>query len=184
MNVPTLGNRNAMDGIFPDKPHFDRTKLLNKLQEMVENNSFTLLSSSAASGKTSLLCLFSDFVKTNWNVTYISCNEDTKLNELLLLGGVNLNSQSYSTPFANGLPHIIMLDDAQRKYDDSSWGTLIKGMPSKLLNCRIIISAVHSLKPRIDSPVYFGPLRKLTRKDFLLSGPESLAFLSDERIGL
>jgi hypothetical protein len=111
-----------MDGIFPDKPHFDRTELLEKLLVMVEHNLFPLLSSSAASGITSLLCLFSDAVKTKWNVTYISCNEDKRLNDLFLLGGVDLNKQSYSTPLANGLPHIIMLDDAQKKYDDSSWG--------------------------------------------------------------
>jgi hypothetical protein len=184
MNVPTLGNPNAMDGIFPDNPHFDRTELLEKLLVKVERNLFTLLSSSAASGKTSLLCLFSDAVKTKCNVTYISCNEDKQLNELFLLSGVNLNKQSYCSPFNNGLPHVIILDDAQKTYDDSSWGTLIKGMPFKLSNCRIIISAVHSLESGVESPVYFSNSQKLTRNDFLLSPSESLTFLSDEKIGL
>jgi hypothetical protein len=80
---------------------------------------------------------------------------------------------------------LVILDDAQRKYNENSkWEVLIKAMPQELKNCRVIISAVHLLKPEIESPVYFSRSATLTRKDFLLSHQESLAFLSDNSFGL
>ena len=175
-----------LDGLVSGQARFKRPQLIEKIHQFTMKQTFTLISSPSASGKTSLIDMFMEALDPTTNVTKISCVRPQSLRDLLLLGGIDISTLSYSPP-ANGHVHYIMLDDAQKKYDDeTTWTTLIKAMRTTLYEnrCFVVISAVYSFKPGVVSPAAFGQLLRVTSDDLLLNHDESIDFIADPSIGL
>ncbi|KAJ3084154.1 hypothetical protein HK100_009342 [Physocladia obscura] len=78
-----------------------------------------------------------------------------------------------------------MIDDAQFTYTNKdAWSSLVKTVPTWLpSSIKFIISATHSLKGGVESPVEFKSLPTFNRRHFLLSEAEARLFL-DSEIGL
>ena len=184
----------SLQGIDPRKSHFDRRELIERLRESIEKSNLTLISSPAASGKTSLLCMFMEKMHQHAYFHFFSCQgEGVKLSKLLDSAGVHIHAPVHyqRPPQLQAAPkkmHVIILDDAQVLYDRdaSDWALVIKdfGRAFGQFGCRIIISAVHSLKKTAVSPVGFDDLPRLSRADFMLDYNQSLAYLSGEAFGL
>ncbi|KAJ3248455.1 hypothetical protein HDU77_008115 [Chytriomyces hyalinus] len=169
-----------LNGIHLDSPHLDRIELLTSIARTLETNRFVLLSSPAGSGKTSVLQLFRKWV--NIPCVYTRAGEGSFCADVLRKAGIDMVTKSLNNPSAQV---IVMIDDAQNSYHDKSgWGSLIKEIPLWLPpSVKFIISATHSLKGGIESPVEIGYLPKFSRQDFLLSEIEATEFL-DSRVGL
>lgn len=175
------------DGIDPTRPYFRRDNLLLDLIEKLQDSKFVLLSSPSASGKTSLLRMFMEQMKSVCCITYISCVANVTLENLLWRAGIQTGSvQGYIHP-VEGVRHVVILDDAQTKYGETgTWGVLVKAVSMYFENqkCSVIISAVHALKSGTLSPVSFRNMPQIKKEAFLLSKKESLEFISDTTLGL
>ncbi|KAI3631251.1 hypothetical protein MIR68_010741 [Amoeboaphelidium protococcarum] len=174
----------GIDGIDLDIEHLKRNELVGKLQWLVSRSSIVLLSSPAASGKSSLFKLY-QAVNRNVKVLRISFREERSPFELLSEVGIDLQQNKISESLANKYV-VVFIDDAQRKYGDGQfWVSLVKTtwmwMPD---NIRFIISATHSLSGGKLIPVEFKSLPSLMRKDFLLTDEEAYQLLEFRDIGL
>ncbi|KAJ3377980.1 hypothetical protein HDU80_003042, partial [Chytriomyces hyalinus] len=169
-----------VNGIHLDSPHLERIDLLTSIARTLETNRFVLLSSPAKSGKTSVLQLFRKWV--NMPCEYVFAGKGSCCADVLRQAGIDMETKSFNNPSAQ---LIVMIDDAQNSYHDrSGWRSLIKEIPLWLpASVKFIISATHSLKGGIESPVEIGYLPTFSRQDFLLSEIEATEFL-DSRIGL
>ncbi|KAJ3002261.1 UNVERIFIED_CONTAM: hypothetical protein HDU68_006361, partial [Siphonaria sp. JEL0065] len=177
-----------LNGIDLLSPHLDRLELLKSIAYSVQSNRFTLLSSPAGSGKTSVLQLFQKWVKVR--CIYLSPYRATKelgistsnCLKLLLQAGIKADDKSFPE---SSEPLIVMIDDAQYTYDNKdAWTSLMKEVVLWLPHSiKFIISATHIMKGGVESPVEFKSLPTFDRQDFLLSEAESKVFL-DSPIGL
>ncbi|RKP15796.1 hypothetical protein ROZALSC1DRAFT_26038, partial [Rozella allomycis CSF55] len=163
--VPSL----KFDGINLQKPHLQRSGLLEKLCGMYESSPFVLLSSPAGSGKTSLLNLFAAKARMDIECIYISCLKKT-LSDLLKPHGIDLENETVT----GDRPRVIMLDDAHKTYGEkNNWTTLIKNLSHLMPQTKFIIAATHSLEGCYDTPAEFSSFPRLGRSDFLLSDEEA-----------
>ena len=179
MNVDTRSFTSYnINGIDLKAFHLPRTQLVEKLFNSLKENRFTLLSSSPASGKTSLLMLLRHQL-SGAKFSFISLlDNDHTAFELLKKVGVDLRNQTCS--IGGDQLHVIMMDDAQGKYQDSSfWSLLVKfgetWIPS---NVKFVISATYSLASTGDSPVEFQSMNRISRNDLLLTPFEYQEFMS------
>jgi hypothetical protein len=173
-----------MDGIDLNTQHLKRSILVENLQSLVSKKSFVLLSSPAASGKSSLFRLYQAASK-NIKVIGISFLSKRTPLELLSQVGIDLEQRKISESLANQ-KIVFFLDDAQNMYGDTIfWELLIKGtclwMPK---NIKFIISATHSLSGGKQSPIEFTSLPRLSRMDFLLTDEEAYQLLEFRDSGL
>ncbi|KAJ3339606.1 hypothetical protein HDU83_007573 [Entophlyctis luteolus] len=169
-----------LNGINLDSPHLDRIELLKNISHSLETNRFVLLSSPAGSGKTSVLQLFAKWTKVPCKYTRASTGSSCF--DVLRNAGIDMVTRSY-----NGTSGklVVMIDDAQNSYHDRpGWESLIKEIPLWLSpSVKFVISATHSLKGGVESPVEFKSLPTFNRMHFLLSELEATMFL-DSAIGL
>lgn len=170
----------TLDGINLEQPHLGRQSLVERLICFCGRSNFVLLSSSAGSGKTSLLTLFSASIDKE--CIYISCLEGTKtLSDLLKPHGIDLGNGTVT----GDKPRVIMLDDAQKKYGEMDrWTVLIKNVSRWIPQTRFIIAATHSLQGGFDTPVEFNSFPRLGRSDFLLSDEKATQLLKSNGLGL
>ena len=108
------------DGINPATPYLPREGLLQRLYDIFRNcdinSQFVVMSSPAASGKTSLLTLFRirypqfHFLFMNLRDTLMSAED------LLSMNGINLTWKQLHPQLPRDKEIIVMLDDAQTKY--------------------------------------------------------------------
>jgi hypothetical protein len=173
-----------LNGINLESPHLDRIELLESISSSLSVNRFVLLSSPAGSGKTSVLQLFQNMaeVKCIYLSPFASLPATTNCLELLLKAGIDFVAKSFP---ATAEPLIVMIDDAQFTYTKKdAWFSLLKTVPTWLpSSIKFIISATHSLKGGVESPVEFKSLPTFDRRHFLLSEAEASLFL-DSKIGL
>jgi hypothetical protein len=174
------------NGLNPEVPHLARVQLLESIYAsmMSGRNRFLLFISPAASGKTSLLSLFARRYRKLKCVAISFLRVDVSAADMLLSCGIDVFSGK--TSLSSAEDHVVMVDDAQAKYDDKGfWSTLIKVAPWKLpSNIRFIICATHALEGGVESPVEFQSLVTFGRRDFLLSDAEAEEFLRLPRTGL
>lgn len=148
------------------------------------NSRFVHLGAPAASGKTSLLQLFQQYAaERGVTCIYVSMLLEDFRSAMLMETGINASTWRLESDATgrcvcadSSKQFVVMLDDAQHRYDNLSlWVGLIKAcnLPS---NIRFIISAIYSLHTA-DSPVDFGTLPKLVLGDFLLSQEEVDEFI-------
>ena len=167
-----------INGIDLKSFYLPRTQLVEMLFGILKANRFTLLSSPPASGKTSLLMLLRHHLSgVNFSFMSFLDNEKTAF-ELLKEVGVDLRSQTCS--IGGDQLHVIMMDDAQGKYQESSfWSLLIKfGETWIPRNVKFVISATYSLASTGDSPVEFQSMNRISRNDLLLTPLEYQEFMS------
>jgi hypothetical protein len=173
-----------IDGIALGTEHLKRNELVAKLQNLVSSNSIVLLTSPAASGKSSLFKLYKAATE-NVKVVGISFLSEKTPFELLKAKGIDLEGENIKEELSQKNV-VFFLDDAQKKYCEVSfWEALVKAtgiwIPEKI---KFIISATHSLSGGNQSPVEFQSLPRLTRMDFLLTDEEAYRFLELSQIGL
>ncbi len=163
------------DGIRLATNLVPRTHLINVMESHLRSSRFLLLNSPPASGKTSLLQLFASAMPSSYVFHPISCLRLTTPGiELLKEKGLDLVGETciYGP---DDPPVFYLLDDAQMKYDETTfWYLLIKKLPNWLVptNIKFIICATHMLKLGVDSPVEFGNLPRLTRDDLAVTSEE------------
>ncbi|KAJ3211579.1 hypothetical protein HDU82_005505, partial [Entophlyctis luteolus] len=169
-----------LNGIHLGSPHLDRIELLKNIAHSVETNRFVLISSPAGSGKTSMLQLFKKWTQVPCKYTR-ACTGSSCI-EVLKDAGIDMVTRSYNSTSAR---LVVMIDDAQNSYHDRrGWESLIKEIPLWLSpSVKFIISATHSLKGGVESPVELKSLPTFHRRHFLLSETEATSFL-DSPIGL
>ncbi|KAJ2985111.1 hypothetical protein HDV02_000770 [Globomyces sp. JEL0801] len=103
--------------------HLERPDLLEKLT--VSQYAFVRLTSPAASGKSALLKLYEHSLKKT-KVVWISCLGPKSCKQLLLEEGIDFDNETTTYKFGKKKT-IVILDDAQAKYEDFSfWESLIK----------------------------------------------------------
>jgi len=165
-----------VDGV--DEYHLPRTELLQKLEEMFKTEKVILLSTSAGTGKTTVLDLLKKRSPTTCHyvdlkIPRIPASDLVKRATNFTFGG------SFNCPPEKIA--IVMLDDTQQKFtgkiNQEFWSTLVKSKDHLPDNIRFIISATHSLRITGFAPADLGSLCKLTRHDFLLSPAEVYALL-------
>ncbi|KAJ1503809.1 hypothetical protein HMI54_005373 [Coelomomyces lativittatus] len=173
------------DGIDIDTEHLERSELVQKLINLIHSNSIVLLTSPAASGKSSLFKLYK-VAATDKKVIGISCFDDKTLFELLKAKGIDYENEIINEKLLSGKGVVVFLDDAQAKYADTRfWEKFSKAAGLWLpKNIKFIVSATHSLNEGKESPVEFESLPRLSRNDFLLSDVEAYQFLDFSDIGL
>ncbi|KAK1946721.1 hypothetical protein P3T76_002273 [Phytophthora citrophthora] len=176
----------TLDGVNIQTPHLAREDLLRRVYDTMQlGHRYTLFMSPAASGKTSLLWLFTHIYPA-LNCIYASfLDPETSAVDILRPCGVDLTGRTTNT--SEDQHYVFMLDDdAQAKYHEKGfWSTLIKVAPWWLSNnVRFIISATHAFDGGTESPVQFQSLRKFGRQDFLLSDDEACEFLALSSTGL
>lgn len=178
------------DGIQDMNSALPRSRLVACLFEMVTNGSsrFIHLGAPAASGKTSLLQLFQSFCGQKEGVIciYVSMLLRDFKGELRRKTGINADLWQLERDVDGCCvcadqtkEFVVMLDDAQQRYDDTSlWTALIKSDFERRLpsNIRFVISATYSLITDV-SPVDFRTLPKLVLQDFRLSQEEVEEFI-------
>jgi hypothetical protein len=163
-------NENIADFLYRDA-------LVEKLWGFLSFSQFVVLSSSPATGKTSLLKLIR--LKYDFPFFYQMCSNDQDAYLQLENAGIDLkkkqvNPQDSSFYKFEKPLYIVMLDDAHNLYNQNQfWIDLFKGSDWLPENVKIIISATHSLRVGIESPVDFQFYPRLTRDDFLLSDTEA-----------
>jgi hypothetical protein len=166
--------------------HMKRPELVLKLATRLDGNRFVRLTSPAASGKTSLLSLY-ELSYPDKHIIYISFKIYGKsCNELFMANGIDLENKTVNDEIRQN-DTIVLIDDAQEKYDNIGfWEDLIKVSPKWLpANIKFVIVSTHLLiGGKSPSPAEMEELPKLERKDFLLSYNESLQFLESPVIGL
>jgi hypothetical protein len=174
-----------MDSIDLRSTHLPRRHLVDKMTDILSKSRFLLLSSSAASGKTSLLKLFQQ--RTSDRCIGISCHvvSYTPI-EMFKEIGIDLEKQTITNELCENRC-VIMLDDAQKWYGEKNegfWSLLFKSGPLWIpTNVKFIISATYSISLGPHSPVVFKNHPRLTRKDMLLTTDEYNA-LMDSPLGL
>ena len=116
-----------IDGIALGTEHLKRNELIGKLQLLVSKNSTVLLSSPAASGKSSLYKLYRAANK-NVEVLGISFMDERTPFALLSEAGIDLQQKKISKILAKK-EVVVFLDDAQKKYGEGPfWETLVKAL--------------------------------------------------------
>ena len=174
-----------VDGIDIHTEHLKRSDLLAQLTSLVAQYRFVRLTSPASSGKTSLLKLYQHSLRKTKTI-WISCLSNESAFELLTNRGINLNKGLCGKNLEKRTT-VVFLDDAQAKYEDTSfWELLIKSSPNWLpRNIRFVISSTHLLHgERASSPMVLEGLPRLERNDFLLTLQESNEFLELSVVGL
>ena len=175
--------RNRANMINPENAHLPRTKLLEKIHYLFTEMGliFVTLSSSAGSGKSSLLQLFAKEYGKEFTCIYISF-KNRKLTTDDLTKGRVLDSfgSSYNI---NAIPGkiLLMLDDAQEMYSDKDfWGSLIKVVGPNLKSVWFLISVTHLLTNNSSTPAELLSTGIIDRESFLLSDEEAEVFLNLE----
>jgi hypothetical protein len=169
----------SINGLDLNSFHLPRVHLVQQMVKLLERERFVLISSSAASGKTSLLQLFMAKTKGT-KCTYISLLEGGRnAFDLLKSAGVDLKDKVCKLGQNEGIVDVVMLDDSQNKYDETDfWKKLIKESPTWLpRNLSFVISATYMLSPSSESPVEFESLNRIARKDMLLGVDEYQVFM-------
>lgn len=116
------------------------------------------------------------------NVVYVSFDSALDPYESLLKVGLNLVSKVCSEDFMQ--PTLVLLDDVQRQYSNTSfWEYLLKTNPNLFDQVRYVIACTH-LIGREPSPIEFKSLPNIHAEELLLTHDESLDFLSHSTIGL
>ena len=134
---------------------------------------FHVISSSPASGKTSLLHMIigqtSKIKFIDVTFLYKAKAEDT----LKYHTGIDLVNKKCSLPFP--VQSIICIDDAHRKHEQTDfWTTLIKTGPEFIPDHA---SFIFSVGFPISASAEFNSLPKITRDDLLLTNDEAMEFL-------
>ncbi|KAG9415622.1 hypothetical protein AC1031_000005 [Aphanomyces cochlioides] len=167
-------------------PHLARTELVERVFATMKSSRqrFFLFVSPGASGKTSLLQLFADRYP-HLNCIYISFLDPDQL-AVELLRSCRIDLYGETTSLDPNQDHVVMVDDAQAKYDETGfWHKLVKVASMWLPdNIRFIICATHALEGGVASPVEFQSLLKFSRRDFVLSDAEAEQFLMLPTTGL
>ena len=136
---------------------------------------FLVISAPPASGKTSLLKLFTNtFASLGGSIIYISFL-DAKFSARELLksrAGIDLDTRSASVDEAT--PLVVMIDDAQDKYDDESfWRLLIKdGVDWIPRNVTFFFASSYFFSGGPQSPAEFSTITRLVREDLMLDQEE------------
>jgi hypothetical protein len=175
----------SLNGIDTNSFYLTRDHLVHQIAKILENQRFIVISSSAASGKTSLLQLFASRTEKT-DCTYISfLNDNHNAFDLLKSAGVDLLAKVCTLVEEKDTVYVVMLDDSQKKYDETAfWEMLIKVSPVWLpANVRFVISATYVLSASSESPVEFESLHRISRNDMLLSVDEYQIFM-DSPLGL
>jgi hypothetical protein len=172
-------------GIALGTEHLKRHALVGKLQYLVSRKRIVLLSSPAASGKSSLHRLYQAATK-NVKVVFVPLSDRRTPFAMLSMAGIDLEAMKVSENLVKEKLVVFFLDDAHRKYGDTQfWESLVKGtsgwMPD---NIRFIIAATHAFSGENDCPVEFESLPRLSRVDFLLTEQESYQLLEFRDAGL
>ncbi|KAL8017135.1 putative bacterial Pleckstrin domain, P-loop containing nucleoside triphosphate hydrolase [Plasmopara halstedii] len=159
-----------------ETPHLAREELLSRVFASMQHR-FILFLSPAASGKTSLLSLFARRYPDLNCIPVSFLRSQVSAVDQLRSCGIDIYDSTMN--LSSHQNHVVMIDDAQAKYDDKDfWATLIKVAPSWLPdNVRFIICATHALECGVESPVELQSLLKFGRSDFLLSDEEVQEFL-------
>lgn len=160
-----------LDGIDLYSTHLNRNHLVQKLNENVKKNRFTLISASAASGKTSLLKLFADKMPFNYSIVHFMPIH-VNVYELFQSKGIDLVQKRCG--YTSEEIHVFLIDDAQVRYGEKDfWTTLFKAASYWIPpNIRFVIAASHMLSGGIESPVEFVTLDRIDRQDLLLNVDE------------
>jgi hypothetical protein len=168
----------ALDGIqkinLVSGRFLHRSHLLEKLYDMILTRKRIIhIASPAATGKTSLLQLY--MKESNAKCIYLSMLGENALDRLLEIG---IDSSKMSivqgSKVDTELPVVIILDDAQSKYDKIDfWSKFVKTDNVDKLppNIQFIVSATYSLTTDV-SPIDFSSFPKLTVADFVLHDAE------------
>ncbi|CAK4421038.1 unnamed protein product [Aphanomyces euteiches] len=149
-----------LNGMNRSAPHLARTELVEHVFEKMQSSRqrFFHFVSPRASGKTSLLQLYADRYP-HVNCIYISfLVPDQWAVELLLSCRIDVDGETASLD--PNQDHVVMVDDAQAKYDETGfWPKLVKVASMWLPdNIRFIICATHALEGGVASPVEFQSL--------------------------
>ena len=176
------------NGVFPGQRRLSRKNVLNQLNKklVIENKKFVIMASPPATGKTSILQMFSEIPRISSPlIIYIRLRQDIELFELLRQNGIDL--KNYTLTFEPVETQCyLLLDDAQLAYDKKDfWETLIKDIKALTLlkHIKVVISATHLLGGS-SSPAVFHDLAKIDSSSMLLSHDESLQLLNDPVMGL
>ncbi|KAI9318856.1 hypothetical protein BDR26DRAFT_905194 [Obelidium mucronatum] len=171
------------NGIVLSSPHLPRKALVESIIDRVLENRFVLMSSSAGSGKTSLLQLFQDFYP---NCIYLSVRQHPPGSEptcldLIKSAGIDITHKIYPQS-SSDRPLVVMIDDAQLTFSGpvnrDAWATLLKLIPICVPETiKFLIATTHSLRGGYDSPAEFQDLPKFDRNSLLLSSAEANEFL-------
>jgi hypothetical protein len=147
-----------------------RDDLVEKLWNHLKRSRYVVISSSPATGKTSLLQLLNSkyFISK-----YISCKDYSDPYDLLLSAGIDLRNREIVSEHNNDV--VIALDDAQNIYwNKDFWRDLVKdGIYWLPRNIGVIISATHNLAKYNISPVEISSLPRISKSDLLLSDEEA-----------
>lgn len=169
------------DGIDVTKPHISRVEIIDIIIESIiqRGQMFYVISSSAASGKTSLLNMI---IARNPNIKFIYLSfllERSAEDILKMRTGIDLGNMKCSLPFP--VQTVICIDDAHCKYNETGfWIRLIKIGPQFIpKNVHFIFSAVFLFSTATESytPAEFDSLPKIERNDLMLTNEKALEFL-------
>lgn len=189
-------NSTSVDGILLSAPNLERSDLVEHIVNIASVNSFVVLGSPPATGKTSLLQLIWKFLSKRRNASAISVHYiklrdsgfDAVMNQLKDECGIDLvRSCLTKHPSHNRGQVWLLLDDAQSIYGEQYlpfWDVFVKGMPVIAPNLfekfHCIISATYDLSTH-KSPVDFASFPRIPsgRSDILrISTDEANALYS------
>ncbi|OQS04562.1 hypothetical protein THRCLA_20851 [Thraustotheca clavata] len=144
----------SVDGVSLYEPIFPRDELINMIHNQVNQVRFVVLTSPAASGKTSTLILFKAKYPKIESI-YVQMNSVEKSGfEILKSKKIDLQDEIIDFTVDPAKRYVFMLDDAQARYADTDfWHSLIKGSPVWLpQNISFIICATHVIDSGVESP--------------------------------
>ncbi|EGZ28876.1 hypothetical protein PHYSODRAFT_251580 [Phytophthora sojae] len=165
--------RVVMHGVRLEAPRLERKKLLDQVATslLADQKRFVLLAAPEGSGKTSIVMLF-EHHHADLNCVFVSFIwERGPVNEVMQQHGLDICGRK--SALSEDQQHVILIDDAQEKYEDRAfWKALITDSS----NIRFVIAANHALHG--ESPIEFRSIKTFWRPDFLLSDEESYGFLA------
>jgi len=167
-------------------PYLTRNGLMERIYDALDiRTRFILFETPSGYGKTSLLTLFAHRYR-RINCIPVSFLDVRSALDLLVTIGIDLVGRQTTLNNNEDQSYVVMIDDAQAKYgDESFWDFLIKSTSWLPSNIQFIISATHTLKGDIESPIEFDSINvKFFRKDFLMDDVEAGQFLQLDGIGL
>ena len=174
------------NGINPWQNALPRASVIHKLTNLLCSSKFVVMSSAAATGKTSILQLVQRInFQLPHSFMYIRMSSSISPYDLFKARGIDLLNGTLSSALL-GKDFIILLDDAQVAYGFVDfWGALIKdpSVHALLSKFKFVISATYLLSGS-GSPVVFEDLSRILPSDMLLSEDEAFQFLNDPAMGL
>ena len=146
---------------------FDRSQLLEDMEDKCRTFKSVIMSSPAGTGKTTCLQMFCRKNIPNMNRTYVKLNKQECAIDVLKECGLDLSGIECTVDSRyHGKLSVFLLDDAQWRYEEHAlWEKIMKNESYTPSNIRFLISATHHLGGK-ESPVYFRALSPMCKISF------------------